>query len=169
MGLFKTKEEKELSKQKSVVYMGETLESIGKIPVKAVVGLSLKPDNKVLNIHHDKTDITLPYDRILSFKTESETALKKAGNSLGGVLIGGAIAGGVGAVIGAGKNKGKTSIKWFSTLTYKDKDGQVQELHFIDYGLTGYYSGENQHWGYMQFAETVNKIAVSYADDITEL
>lgn len=165
MGLFKSKEKKE----KSVAYMGETLEPIGKIPVKAVVGLTLKSDDKVLNIHHDKINITLPFDRILSFKTESETDLKKAGNSLGGALIGGVIGGGVGAVIGAGKNKGKTDIKWFSTLTYKDKDGQVQELHFIDYGLTGYYSGESQHWGYMKFAQELNNIAVSYADDITEL
>lgn len=163
MGLFGSKTES------SLMYMGETLEPIGKIPIKVVVGLSLKNEDESLHIHYNTTDITLPFNRILSFSTESETTLKKAGNSLSGALIGGAIGGGIGAVIGAGKNKGKTDIKWISTLTYKDKNGQVQELHFIDWSLTGYYKGETRHWAYSQFAEKINSIVSSYADDITEL
>lgn len=171
MGLFtkKTPEEKTHKKEASVLFLGETLQPIGKIPAGAVTGLSLKPDQEALNIHHDKIDITLPYERIISFRLEDETTLAKSGSGLGGAIVGGALFGGAGAIVGQKMKKGKTKTKWVATLTYKDKDGNTQELNFIERGLTGYYEGEIKNWSASQFEDTVNKIAGRYGDDITEL
>ena len=177
MGLFKSKEEKEekkkakdLKKEASAVFMGESLQPIGKIPLGATVGLSLKPDNKVLNIHYNKTDITLPYDRIRGFRLESETTLAKNGSSIGRGLVGGALFGGAGAVVGGISAKGNTKTKWIGTLSYEDKDGSLQELNFIEWGLpNGYYTGDMKHDGGARFEQQIQKIAYRSGNDITEL
>lgn len=176
MGFFKTKEEKEQAKQEkaikkeaSLIFMGESLQAIGKIPSGKTVGLTLKPEDQVLNIHFDKIDITLPYDRIKGFKLEDETTLAKSGSTLGRALVGGALFGGAGAVVGGMSAKGKTNTKWIGTLTYVDKEGNIQELNFIQWGLTGHYEGATKHYGASLFENKINEIVSRYGEDISEL
>lgn len=176
MGLFKTKEEKEQRKQEkaikkeaSLAFMGESLQPIGKIPSGKTVLIDLKPDSQVLRICYDKTEITLPYERIRGFKLEDETTLAKSGNTIGRALVGGALFGGAGAVVGGMSGKGNTKTKWIGTLSYIDKDGNSQELAFIQWGLTGHYEDNTKHYGASQFENKVNEIVSRYAEDITEL
>lgn len=169
MGLFKSKEEKEIKKEASLVFLGESLQAIGKIPSGKTVGLTLKPGDKVLNIHHDKTDITLPYERIKGFKLEDETTLAKSGSTIGRAIVGGALFGKTGAVVGGMSAKGNTKTKWIGTLLYVDKDGNNQELSFAQWGLSGYYEGATKHTGASLFESKVNEIASRFSDDITEL
>lgn len=169
MGLFKSKEEKKAKKEASLLFMGESLQSIGKIPIGETVAISLKPGDQVLNIRHDKIDITLPYERIRGFKLENETTLAKSGNTVGRALIGGALFGGAGAIVGGMSGKGKTNTKWIGTLTYEDKAGDIQELMFIQWGLSGYYEGETKHYLASQFESKINEIASRFVEDINEL
>ena len=169
MGLFKRKEEKEIKKEKSQLFLGDTLQPIGKIPQNATVGLTLVPDKKCLNIHHGKTDITLPYERIISFKVDNEVNLAKSGGTIGRALAGGILFGNTGAIVGGMSGKGKTTVKWFGTLLYHDKDGKKQELNFLERKLTGYYDGANKSISASQFETIVNNIASGYAEEITEL
>lgn len=173
MGFFKSKEEKkqekELKRESSLMFMGESMQAIGKIPCGKCVGLTLKPTEQVLNIHNDKTDITLPYSRIKGFKLEDEVTLAKSGSGIGGAIVGGALFGGVGAVVGQNVKKGKTDVKWIGTLMYEDKEGNLQELSFIQWGISGYYQGSNKHWGASQFENKLNEIAGKNGEDITEL
>lgn len=183
MGFFKTKEENELKKQAkelkkqekevkkeaSVMFLGDCLQPIGKITAGKSVGLTLDPEQKVLNIHHDKIDITLPYERIVQFKLEDETTMAKSGSGLGGAIVGGALFGGAGAIVGQNMKKGKTKTRWIGTLSYKDKDGNMQYLSFIERVLTGYYEGDAKSWGASQFENKVNEIVGRYSEDITEL
>ena len=53
MRLFKSKEEKSMKKDASLSFVGESMQPIGKIPSGKTVGLTLKPDEQVLNIHFD--------------------------------------------------------------------------------------------------------------------
>lgn len=171
MGLFtkKTPEEKAQKKESSVMFLGESLQSIGKIPAGKCVGLTLKPTDQVLNIHHDKTDITLPYTRLRGFRLEDEVTLAKSGSGLGGAIVGGALFGGAGAIVGQNAKKGKTNIKWVATLTYEDKEGNLQTLNFIQWGMTGHYEGASKHYGASQFENAINEIVGRYGEDITEL
>ena len=167
MGLFskKTPEEKQLKKESSVAFLGESLQPIGKIPAGKCVGLSLKPADQVLNIHYDKTDITLPYDRIRGFRLEDEVTLAKSGSGLGGAIVGGALFGGAGAIVGQNAKKGKTNVKWVGTLSYEDKEGNPQTLSFIQWA----YKGETKDWVGLKFENTINEIVSRYSEDITEL
>lgn len=171
MGLFskKTPEEKAQKKEKSVMFLGESLQAIGKIPAGKCVGLSLKPTDQVLNLHHDKTDITLPYARLRGFKLEDEVTLAKSGSGIGRAIVGGALFGGTGAIVGQNSKKGKTNVKWIGTLSYEDKEGNLKELSFIQWGMTGHYEGAAKHFAAAQFENTINEIVSRYADDITEL
>lgn len=176
MGFFKTKEEKEQAKQEkaikkeaSVGFMGETLQAIGKIPSGKTVLIDLKPDSQVLRICYEKTEITLPYDRIRGFKLEDETTLAKSGSTIGRALVGGALFGGAGAVVGGMSAKGQTKTKWIGTLSYVDKEGNLQELNFIQWGLTGHYEGATKHYGASLFENKVNEIVSRYGEDISEL
>lgn len=171
MGLFskKSPEEKAQKKEASVMFMGESLQTIGKIPAGKCVGLTLKPSDKVLNIHHDKTDITLPYERLRGFRLEDEVTLAKSGSGLGGAIVGGALFGGAGAVVGQNIKKGKTDVKWVGTLSYEDKEGNPQTLSFIEWGVTGHYEGATKHYGASQFENAINEIVGRYGEDITEL
>lgn len=176
MGLFKSKEEKiilkaekEVKKEASVMFIGDTTQTIGKIPSGTTVGLTLKPEDEVLNIHWDKIDITLPYNRIKGFKLEDETTIAKSGSTIGRALVGGALFGKTGAVVGGMSGKGKTNTKWIGTLSYVDKEGNIQELSFIQWGLIGHYEGSTKHYGAFQFENKVNEIVSRYGEDITEL
>lgn len=171
MGFFskKTPEEKAQKKEKSVIFVGETLQAIGKISTGKCVGLSLKPTEQVLNIHHDKIDITLPYNRLRGFKLVDEVTLAKSGSGLGGAIVGGVLFGGVGAIIGQNSKKGKTNVKWIGTLSYEDKEGNFKDLSFIQWGITGHYEGSTKHYGAEQFENTINEIVSRYMDNITEL
>ena len=176
MGLFKTKEEKEkikkereLKKESSLRYMGKNLEPIGQIPQGSFVILSLIPEKSCLNIRHQKTDITLPYERIISFTVNNEVSLTKSGSTIKRAAIGGFLFGDTGAVVGGMSGKGNTTVKWFGTLLYKDKDGNNKELNFLEETLTGCYKNANKSYMARQFEETINKIASRYAENITEL
>lgn len=169
MGLFKSKEEKALKKEASLAFIGETLQPIGQIPTGKMVGLTLKPAEQVLNIHFEKIDITLPYDRIRGFKLEDETTLTKNGNTIGRALVGGALFGGAGAVVGGMSTKGNTKTKWIGVLSYVDKEGNPQELTFIQWGLSGYYDGATKHYGASQFENKINEIVSRHSENITEL
>lgn len=171
MGLFskKTPEEKAQKKESSVVFMGESLQPIGKIPAGKCVALTLKPSDQVLNVHYDKIDITLPYERLRGFRVDDEVSLSKSGSGLGGAIVGGALFGVGGAIVGQNAKKGKTKVKWIATLSYIDKDGNTQELNFIQWGISGYYDGDVKHFGASQFENVINDIVSRYGEDITEL
>ena len=176
MGLFKSKEEKEQIKQKkeqkieaNAGFCGDSLQAIGKIPMNGFCNLSLKPAERVLNIHCNKTDVTLPYERIKGFKVEDETTLAKAGSGLGGALVGGVLFGGAGAIVGQNLKKGATKTKWIATLTYEDKEGTLQELYFVERAITGLYDGDKKSYLTALFENVVNNIVSKCGDDITEL
>jgi hypothetical protein len=174
MGLFSKqtdaeKVEKQIKKDKLLLFLGESLQPIGKIAKGKVVGLSLVPDSKVINIRHDKIDITLPYDRIKSFKLENETTLAKSGSTIARALVGSALFGGVGAIVGGMSGKGNTKLKWIGTLTYLDKNSKEQELIFIEWGFTGIYVGPNKHPVGSLFEMRLNEIVSEYQEDIKEL
>lgn len=171
MGLFskKSPEEKLQKKEAGVMFLGESLQAIGKIPAGACVGLTLKPSEAVLNIHHDKIDITLPYERLRGFKLADEVTLTKSGSGLGGAIVGGALFGVGGAIVGQNAKKGKTKVRWIGTLSYVDKEGNAKELNFIQWGVTGYYEDENKQWVASKFENTINEIVSRYGEDITEL
>lgn len=54
-------------------------------------------------------------------------------------------------------------------LTYKDKEGQIQSLAFLQMALTKPYDGETKHYGASQFEKMVNEIASRNSENITEL
>lgn len=177
MGLFKSKEEKEAKKQEKELkkeskasFIGATLQPIGKIPLGATVGLSLKPDLQVLNIHYDKTDITLPYSRIRGFRVEDETTVAKSGSTVGRAFVGGALFGNTGAIVGGMSAKGNTATRWIGTLAYEDKSGILQELGFIQWGMpSGYYTGATKSYHAQQFEQVIRNVAYQSGEDITEL
>ena len=171
MGLFskKSPEEKQQWEEKYTAFCGNSLQPIGKIPMKGFCKLSLKPEERILNIRHEKIDISLPYDRIKSFSVEDETTLAKSGSGLGGAIVGGALFGGVGAIVGQNSKKGKTKVKWIATLTYEDKEGNIQELYFVETGVTGLYDGNKKSLVASKFEKVINKICSDNSEDITEL
>ncbi len=169
MGLFKSKDSKITKKESKVFFLGQTLQSIGKIPVGKNVGISLEPERQVLKIQYEETAITLPYNRIVSFMLEDETKLSDRGNAGLRALAGGALFGVTGAIVGAASAKNKATKKWVGILTYKDKEGQVQNLTFLQMVLTKPYDGEAKHYGAGQFEKMVNEIASRNSESVTEL
>ena len=176
MGLFKSKEEKELKKgQKSskkeskVFFYGKTLQPIGKILSGEPVGISLNPEKQILNIHHEKSDVILPYNRVMGFVLDSEDKFKDGGNAGLRALAGGVLFGATGALIGAASAKNKAIKKWIGVLTYKDKNGEMQTLTFLQMALSKPYDGDTKHWGAAQFEKAVNEIASKNIENITEL
>lgn len=166
MGFFtkKTHEEKQAKQEASVYYPCQTLQPIGKIPINGICKLTLKPSERVLNIHCGKSDITLPYERLRSFEVNDEVTLAKSGSGLGGAIVGGALFGGAGAIVGQNMKKGKTKIKWIATLTYEDKEGTQQQLNFLETG-----TGDHKSLTAISFEATVNRIASDCGEEITEL
>ena len=176
MGLFHSKTDKdakkaarERKKETSVFFYGQTLQPVGKIAAGQPVGISLNPDIQALNIHHDKTDITLPYNRIISFLLDSDDKLTSSGNAGLRALAGGALFGTVGSVVGAASAKSKTSKRWIAVLTYKDKEGATQSLSFLQMALTKPYDGETKHYGAAKFEKAINEICSRCGEEITEL
>lgn len=176
MGFFKSKEEKEQKKEvreqkkeARVMYLCDSLQPIGKIPINGVCTLKLNPSEGVFIIHHEKADITLPYERVKGFKVENETTLAKAGSGIGGAIVGGALFGGAGAIVGQNLKKGATKIKWIATLIYEDKEGVTQELHFVERGITGLYDGNVKSNVANVFEGVVNNVASKHGEEITEL
>ena len=155
MGLFKSKDSKITKKESKVFFLGQTLQSIGKIPVGKNVGISLEPERQVLKIQYEETAITLPYNRIVSFMLEDETKLSDRGNAGLRALAGGALFGVTGAIVGA--------------ASAKNKEGQVQNLTFLQMVLTKPYDGEAKHYGAGQFEKMVNEIASRNSESVTEL
>jgi len=169
MGLFKSKEEKKAKKEANAFFLGQTLQAIGRIPAGKNVGISLEPERQVLKIQYEETAITLPYSRIISFMLEDETKLSDKRNAGLRALAGGALFGVTGAIVGAASAKNKATKKWVGILTYKDKEGQIQSLAFLQMALTKPYDGETKHYGASQFEKMVNEIASRNSENITEL
>ena len=157
-------------KESKVFFFGQTLQSIGQILEGKEVCLSLSPEDRVLNIRQDKTtNITLPYDRIMSFVLENESTCTNGGNAGLRALAGGALFGTTGALIGAASAKNKTTKRWIGVLTYKDKAGLENSLAFLQTALLKPYDGDVKHYGAAQFEKIVNEIASKNRETITEL
>lgn len=170
MGFFnRTPEEKAAAKEKSAMFIGTAMQPIGKITQGDLVTLSLDPDRKVLKIFSKPNEITLPYDRISGFTVESETELAKSGGTIGRALAGGLLFGGAGAVVGGMSGKGNTEKHWIGVLRYIDKEGNSQELAFLQWNLVGHYDGNLKNNVALNFENTIKTIAVQNAEEITEL
>lgn len=183
------KESKKYKKEARAIYLCDSLQAIGKIPANRVCALTLKPAEKVLNIHHEENDITLPYDCIKGFNVKNETPLAKAGREINWALFWGVVLFGVAVlsivvfgstVLGAvlfiiaivimgHKKKGATEVKWIATLFYVDKEGAEQKLCFIECGITGLYGGNSKSNIATTFESVVNNIASKHGEDIAEL
>lgn len=179
MGFFKTKEEKaaiqaekQRKKEKTALFMGVSLQPIGKIAVNQIPSLSLDPDNQLLYIKYGKdVKISLPYDRIVSFSLQSETEIMNGGNAGLRALAGGVLFGAAGATVGAASAKNKPKKKWVGTLTYKDKSGEIASLSFLEYNLLRLheYEGDSKSLSGLDFENLVNGIASRFSKDIIEL
>ena len=188
MGLFSKKTEaekveKQIKKDKLLLFKGLSLQPIGKIAKGKVFVLSLVPESKIINIHHDKIDITLPYNRIKSFKVENKTTLLKSGSTIARSLVGKAIYGSLRNYLQEEKllqemestnlNKlSKTLLKttfWIGNLTYLDKNSKEKELIFIEYGSSEIYVKKDKHPVTSQFEMRLNEIVSEYQEDIKEL
>ena len=180
MGLGKSKEdkiikkkekkrEKELKKESKVAFFGKTLQPIGHIPAGTSVILALEPKQKKLIIRYEKSPIALPYERIISFILDSEDNLLNGGHAGARALAGGILFGAAGAVIGAASAKNKSAKKWIGVLSYKDKEGNVKSLNFLQDGFSAPYDGKEKHYGAAQFEATVNNIIAKNSVVITEL
>lgn len=166
MGLFKSKEEKDVKAERRAIFTGASLQPLGKIQQGWVVDLTLDPDERKLHIKNKKAgaDITIPYDRLRGFTLEDETTLAKSGGTIGRALVGGVLFGAAGAIVGGMSGKGKTSTKWYGTLSYEDKSGAAQELYFEEF-----MSSKNASPLSVQFKTLVNAIAASNSEEVTEL
>ena len=185
MGLFSKKTEaekveKQIKKDKLLLFKGLSLQPIGKIAKGKVFVLSLVPESKIINIHHDKIDITLPYNRIKSFKLENKTTLLKSGSTIARSLVGKAIYGSLRNYLQEIKilqemestNLKKLLLKttfWIGNLTYLDKNSKEKELIFIEYGYSGIYVKKDKHPVTSQFEMRLNEIVSEYQEDIKEL
>lgn len=173
MGFFKSKEEKDAIKaekdrkaESKVIFTGTATQPIGKIQPGWIVDLTLDPDEQRLHIKNKKesADITIPYERLREFHLEDETTLEKSGGTVGRAVVGGLLFGPAGAVVGGMSGKGKTKTRWFGTLVFENKDGDTEELIFVEF-LS--FKGGNP--ASVQFKTRVNAIAASNRPDITEL
>lgn len=173
MGIFKSKDEKaaikaekEIKAESRMRYTGSALQQIGKIQQGWAVDLTLDPSEQKLHITNkkNKIDITIPYERLKSFKYESETSLAQSGGTIGRALVGGLLFGGAGAVVGGMSGKGNTKTKWYGTLVFINKEGEQQELYFADL-----FASNNPNAAHSTFANRINKIAVDNSEEISEL
>lgn len=167
MGLFKSKEERDMKFERSLVFTGSTMQPIGKIQSGWLVDLTLDPEDRKLHIKNKNAgaDITVPYSRIKGFSLESETTLAQSGRTVGRALIGGALFGAAGAVVGGMSGKGKTKTTWYGILSYEDKNGEIQELVFSEF----LSSKKDPNLMSLKFKNRVNDIAAENRDAITEL
>lgn len=170
MGFFsrKTKQDKELKKENSVMFMGASMQPIGKITKNQPLSLRLDSELEKLVIYSDGEKILLPYERMVAISIEDESTIK-SGTGLGGAVLGGFLFGGVGALVGQQATKGKSETNWYCILQYKDKNGDLQELSFIQHGLIGPLSQKQKPYNSEQFEKAVNLIIKRYSESITEL
>lgn len=158
-----------MKKESKVAFFGKTLQPIGHIPAGTSVILALEPKQKKLIIRYEKSPIALPYERIISFILDSEDNLLNGGHAGARALAGGILFGAAGAVIGATSAKNKSAKKWIGVLSYKDKEGNVKSLNFLQDGFSAPYDGKEKHYGAAQFEATVNNIIAKNSEVITEL
>lgn len=158
-----------MKKESKVAFFGKTLQPIGHIPAGTSVILALEPKQKKLIIRYEKSPIALPYERIISFILDSEDNLLNGGHAGARALAGGILFGAAGAVIGAASAKNKSAKKWIGVLSYKDKEGNVKSLNFLQDGFSAPYDGKEKHYGAAQFEATVNNIVTKNSEIITEL
>lgn len=158
-----------MKKESKVAFFGKTLQPIGHIPAGTSVILALEPKQKKLIIRYEKSPIALPYERIISFILDSEDNLLNGGHAGARALAGGILFGAAGAVIGAASAKNKSAKKWIGVLSYKDKEGNVKSLNFLQDGFSAPYDGKEKHYGAAQFEATVNNIIAKNSEVITEL
>ena len=111
----------------------------------------------------------MPYERIISFILDSEDNLSSGGHAGARALAGGILFGSAGAVIGAASAKNKSTKRWIGVLSYKDKEGNVKSLDFLQDGFSAPYDGKEKHYGAAQFEATVNNIVTKNSEIITEL
>lgn len=174
MGFFDTVE---LLKEKTTVFKGETVQSVGVIPQGVNVSLKLDSANGNLVIVYTKTQtVTLVYERVLGFSvgcTKSYEA-DQVSNAVGQVLarggLGRGVAGQVGRLVGGGLvGRQKEIVRWIGTLFYTNKNGEREELQFIEKVGDEYYSEETKSAAAKKFETAVNKVAMLTGDNLTEL
>ena len=191
MGLFKRDPMKEMKKdlaqERKARYTGTSVQGIGQIPSEVQVSLSLDPDREVLVILYKHKEITLPYDRIISFTVEytsvdktnkivkgAQDFLENADvrpsgfDPLGIKKLATGLAGNVASKL-IPKNQMICAI---SVLSYLDKNGERQQLQFSNSMETGY--GINNDNSFvdaqaLEFAKAVKTMKSRYEENITEL
>lgn len=145
------------------------MQRLGNIGSGAYVQLKLNPATACLKIIQGKDTITLPYGRINDFTVEDEVTLQKSGNTVVRALIGGQLFGDTGALVGAMSGKGNTNVKWIATLSYIDKNGDMQELHFLESAFLKPYQGAKRSVNATNFMIAIKKIIRRSGEAITEL
>lgn len=164
-------------KEKTTSFKGETTQRIGIIPQGVDVTLKLDSTDGVLIIAYTKTQkVTLVFERIMGFMVEQSKSYEtdQASNIAGAILSGGALGRGVvgqvgrlaGGILSAKQNE---IVHWVATLHYKNKNGEQEELHFIEKSSDGYYEGESKSTASKKFENAINKIAIMSGDNLTEL
>lgn len=160
----------QLNGERKSTFHGKIQQTVGKIPAGSHVKLSFNPDLKTLNMNKKDITITLPYDRVLSFRVEDETTLAKSGGTVGRAMVGGALFGGTGAVVGGMSGKGNTKTRWIATLSYQDKEGNEKELQFVECSNLGSdYDSKNKSPQAKWFEKTIANIISANQEDVTEL
>lgn len=170
--------DKEYKNEKKARFEGTALQTIGVIPKGGEVTLKLDPDAEILSIQYDKDiSVRLPYARVLGFRLEcitEETANNKmdlVGSVLSSGLLGRGVVGMAGKLAGGmimGSKKKKAI--WVGTLSYKDKEGNIQELAFagdddvLEEDDMPYKDTEDE-----RFEHIVNGIAMKANQDLMEL
>lgn len=162
----------EFLKEKSTVFKGETVQSVGIIPKGVDVSLKLDSTSGVLSIVYTKTQtVTLVYDRILGFTVEcSRTQEEDRVSNVAGQILSRGVGGPVGRIVGSGLlGRQKEIIRWIGTLHYTDKNGERSELHFIEKSGGEYYAEETKTAAAKKFETAMNKIAAMTGENLTEL
>ena len=180
MGLF--------SKQSKALpcYYCITLQPIGLIPNLSGVILKLDSNTNNLVIWFNKEhQVTLPYERILSFSisqtfvSHSNDKARLAGEILSSGVLGRGILGSAGRLAGHFLQKDKQDIRWIATLTYLDKAGESKQLSFVEvyseafdddefYEDFFYEESEKSEDG-IKFVNAILGIIKHYGNAITEL
>ena len=185
MALFKSKEEKtvirnekerrkQFAAEKAASYEGESLQIIGKIPKAVSVKLSLRPEEKLLNINYKAIDITLPYERIIGFDSavESSDTTGKGTEFAKKLFSGGRGVIGVGGNLISGMIARTKLVVTIGRLRYYDKSGVERELDFMRKRECSYDNFEpdnDQDFVTSAFETVIGSIVANHGVDITEL
>lgn len=159
-------------KEKTSSFKCESMQPIGAIPQGGDVTLKLDPNHQNLIIHYNKrTEITLTYMRIASFRLECmESFIDDRNSKIAGRALASGVFGRVGKMAGSAlMEMQKKEIRWIGTLVYRDKSGEMQELKFIQKLGPEYYGEEEKYSSAAKFERMVNEIACRMGEGITEL